>query len=42
VTCERIHGFVNAFEDTADFVARGIARAAQDYLDTLARRSSRP
>ena len=33
---KEIHGFVNAFEDSADFVARGIARAAQDYLDALA------
>jgi len=33
---KEIHGFVNAFEDTADFVARGIARAAQAYLDALA------
>ena len=33
---KEIQGFVNAFEDTADFVARGIARAAQDYLDALA------
>ena len=33
---KEIHGFVNAFEDSADFVARGIARAAQDYLDGLA------
>src|SRR6516162_4914846 len=24
---KEIHGFVNAFEDSADFVARGIARA---------------
>ena len=33
---KEIHGFVNAFEDSADFVARGIARTAQDYLDALA------
>ena len=33
---KEIHGFVNAFEDSADFVARGIARAAQAYLDALA------
>ena len=33
---KEIHGFVNAFEDSADFVGRGIARAAQDYLDALA------
>ena len=33
---KEIHAFVNAFEDSADFVARGIARAAQDYLDALA------
>jgi arginine decarboxylase len=33
---KEIHGFVNAFEDTAEFVARGIARAAQAYLDALA------
>ena len=33
---KEIHGFVNAFEDSADFVARGITRAAQDYLDALA------
>jgi arginine decarboxylase len=33
---KEIHGFVNAFEDSADFVAHGIARAAQDYLDALA------
>ena len=33
---KEIHGFVNAFEDSADFVARGIARTAQDYLDAVA------
>ena len=33
---KEIHGFVNAFEDSADFVAKGIARAAQAYLDALA------
>jgi len=33
---KEVHGFVNAFEDSADFVARGIARAAQAYLDALA------
>jgi arginine decarboxylase len=33
---KEILGFVNAFEDSVDFVARGIARAAQAYLDTVA------
>src|SRR5215471_3930465 len=33
---KEIHGFINAFEDSADFVAQGIVRAAQDYLDAVA------
>jgi arginine decarboxylase len=33
---KEIDGFVNAFEDSVDFVAHGIARAAQAYLDALA------
>ena len=33
---KEIQGFINAFEDSADFVARGIVRAAQDYLDAAA------
>ena len=32
---QELHGFVNAFEDTPEFVAGAIARAGQSYLDAL-------
>ncbi|ATC96777.1 arginine/lysine/ornithine decarboxylase [Pseudoalteromonas tunicata] len=32
----QLHGFINMFEDTADFVAKYIIREAKKYLDSLA------
>ncbi|MGC8480461.1 MAG: Orn/Lys/Arg decarboxylase N-terminal domain-containing protein [Acidimicrobiales bacterium] len=33
---KEVQGFVNTFEETDDYVARGIAHAARDYLDAVA------